>query len=187
MQANINISLELLKSGGTILYPTDTIWGIGCDATNPDAIQKVYTIKKREQAKSMIILLDHIGRLSQYVDDIPDVAYDLIELSDKPLTIIFSKAKNLPLNLINSDGSIAIRIVQDEFCRKLISRLKKPIVSTSANISTEKAPSQFDDISDSIKNAVDYVVKWRQDETIRSNPSGIIKLESNGLFKIIRK
>ena len=186
MYDDIIKSLEVLKSGGTILYPTDTIWGIGCDATNEEAIDKIYGIKKREETKSMIILLDTDAKLMQYVDDVPDVAYDLIELSDKPLTIIFSKAKNLPSNLINNDGSIAIRIVKDEFCQKLISRFRKPIVSTSANISGETSPLIFDKISDLIKQSVDYAVNWRQDDFTKSRPSGIIKLDNSGIVKVIR-
>ena len=169
------------------IYPTDTIWGIGCDATNGDAVAKVYKMKNRQQAKSMIVLLDNEMKLSQYVQDVPNIAYDLIELSEKPLTIIYSNAKNLPSNLINEDGSIAIRIVRDEFCQKLISRFKKPIVSSSANLSNQKPPAFFDEIKDEFKNLVDYVVKWRQEETTKARASGIIKLESNGLFKIIRE
>ncbi|NOZ46831.1 MAG: threonylcarbamoyl-AMP synthase [Chlorobi bacterium] len=187
MNEDLIESLKVLEEGGTILYPTDTIWGIGCDATNTKAIEKIYAIKQRHQSKSLIILLDHEIKLARYVEDIPDIAYDLIDYSDKPLTIIYKRAKNLPANLINEDGSIAIRILKDKFCNNLISRFKKPIVSTSANISTQKSPSNFHEINEKIKLNVDYVVKWRQDETQYSIASSIIKLESNGIFKIIRK
>ena len=187
MHNDIIKSLEILNNGGTILYHTDTIWGIGCDATNADAIEKVYKIKKREQSKSMIILLDNEIKISRYVNEVPDIAYDLIELSEKPLTIIFSKAKNLPVNLVNKDGSIAIRIVKDKFCQKLISQFKKPLVSTSANVSNKKAPSIYNEIDPEIINSVDYVVKWRQIEITKVLASGIIKLESDGQVKVIRK
>lgn len=187
MHNDILKSLEILNNGATILYPTDTIWGIGCDATNADAIEKVYKIKKREQSKSMIILLDNEMKISSYVDEVPDIAYDLIELSEKPLTIIFCGAKNLPENLINSDGSIAIRIVKDEFCKKLISRFKKPLVSTSANFSNEPSAATFNKIDKRIKNAVDYIVYWRQEESTKAVASGMVKLESNGLVKVIRE
>lgn len=187
MHSDILKSLEILNNGGTILYPTDTIWGIGCDATNADAIEKVYKIKKREQSKSMIILLDHEMKISSYVNEVPEIAYDLIELSEKPLTLIFSGAKNLPENLTNNDGSIAIRIVKDQFCQKLISRFKKPLVSTSANYSNWPAAATFSNIDINIKDAVDYIVNWRQEESIKAIASSIVKLENGGLVKVIRE
>ena len=186
MKEDLHKAIEVLKKGGTILYPTDTIWGIGCDATNFVAVEKVFQIKQRHSGKSLIILLDHIGRLSQYVKEIPDVAYDLIEASNSPVTIIFSDAKNLASNLINEDGSIAIRIVNDEFCKQLIQGFRKPIVSTSANRSNKPSPSNYSDIDEQINRAVDYVVNWKQDDLNKNTPSSIIKLENNGVFKIIR-
>lgn len=187
MQQEINKALEVLQNGGIILYPTDTIWGIGCDATNEKAVQRIYEIKKRIDTKSMLLLIDLPQRIGSYVEEIPDVAWDLIDYSTKPLTIIYSGAKNLAKNVIADDGTIGIRVVQDEFCQKLINRLKKPIVSTSANISGENSPQKFDDISEEIKNAVDYIVDWRQEETKNQPPSSIIKLGVNGEVKIIRE
>lgn len=187
MNEDINQSIKVLKGGGVILYPTDTIWGIGCDATNADAIEKVYSIKGREKEKSLIILVDHVGRIERYVYEMPDVAWDLAEVSDKPLTIIYSDAVNLPENLIARDGSIGIRVVKDEFCQKLISRFNRPIVSTSANFSNMPPPLKFRDIDEKIINSVDYVVKWRQADGKKSKPSSIIKLTPDGQVKIIRE
>lgn len=187
MKADIDKALEVLHKGGIILYPTDTIWGIGCDATNADAVKRIYDLKKRIDNKSMLILLDNAARLNSYVDTIPDVAYDLIDLSDKPLTIIYNGARNLPLNLVDEDGSIGIRITSEIFSKTLCQRLKKPIVSTSANISGEASPGNFSEISDEIKNGVDYVVTFRQEERQKSSPSGIIKLGPTGEVKIIRQ
>jgi L-threonylcarbamoyladenylate synthase len=187
MHEEIKKALEVIHNGGIILYPTDTIWGIGCDANNEKAVQKIYDIKKRADAKSMILLIDLPQRIASYVEEIPDVAWDLIDFSTKPLTIIYSGAKNLAKNVIAEDGSVGIRVAQDEFCQKLISRVKKPIVSTSANISGEQSPKNFDSISDEIKKAVDYIVDWRQEETKNPPASSIIKLGLNGEVKIIRE
>ena len=187
MKEDMNKAFEVLNTGGTILYPTDTIWGIGCDATNQEAVKHIYDIKHREDNKSMLVLLGSANQLLQYVEYVPDIAWDLIELADKPLTIIYPRAKNLAKNLVSSDGTIGIRIVQDEFCRKLLERFKKPIVSTSANISGEKAPGIFKDISQDIITAVDYVVSWRQNDNTRYKPSGIIKLGTSGEVEVIRE
>ena len=187
MNNDIKQALEVLRKGGTILYPTDTIWGIGCDATNPEAVKKVYEIKQRSDTKSLLVLLDNPAYLSYYVDKVPEIANDLIELTDKPLTIIYQGAKNLANNLIANDGSIGIRIVDEEFCKKLISQFKKPVVSTSANISEKPSPANFHEIDEAIINAVDYVVQWRQNDTSKSSPSGIIKLGINGEIQVIRK
>jgi len=184
---DINKSLEVLKSGGLILYPTDTIWGIGCDAANPEAVARIYKLKQRADSKSMLVLIDNENRLQQYINEVPEIAWQLIDVADKPLTIIYSCAKNLAKNLIADDGSVGIRIAKDEFCEKLIGRFKKPIVSTSANISGEKAPSTFDEISEIIKLGVDYIVNWKQDDLTPQVPSSIIKLETSGKFTIIRK
>ncbi len=147
-------AIEVLQKGGIILYPTDTIWGIGCDATNATAIEKVYRIKKRSESKSLIILVESIDQIYKYVDEMPQAALRLIKDTKKPLTIIYDNAKNLPLSLIAVDGSVAIRIVQEEFCKELILQFKKPLVSTSANISGEPSPASFKDISGEIKNEV---------------------------------
>ena len=186
MQEDLLKSLEVLRKGGVILYPTDTIWGIGCDATNEQAVQRIFRIKKREDSKSMLILLDSPGRLNGYVT-VPEVAWELIEVTTSPLTIIYPGAKNLAKGLIAEDGSTGIRITSDEFCIELIKRFGKPIVSTSANISGTQSPVIFDEIHDEIISMADYVVKWRQDDSVKRQPSAVIKIEVNGVFKIIRK
>ena len=187
MQQEIKKTLDILYAGGIILYPTDTIWGIGCDASNEKAVQKIYEIKKRADSKSMLILIDDATRIPSYVEEMPELAWDLIELSEKPLTIIYSGAKNLAKNLIAEDDSVGIRVSRDEFTQELIRRFKKPIVSTSANISGQPAPAFFDEISEEIKSSVDYVVNHRQDDFTKSTPSGIIKLGVNGEVKVIRE
>jgi L-threonylcarbamoyladenylate synthase len=184
---DIEKSLEVLKNGGIILYPTDTIWGLGCDATNAEAVSKIYGLKKRVDSKSMLILLDNENRLPYYIEMVPDIAWELIDANDQPMTIIYPGAKNLAKNLIAEDGSIGIRIVRDSFCEKLILRFKKPIVSTSANISGANPPSNFLEISDEIKSAVNYIVEYRQDEYSSHSASSIIKLGINGEIKIIRR
>lgn len=186
LMEEVNKALEVLKSGGLLLYPTDTIWGIGCDATNKEAVDKIFKLKKREEIKSMIVLVDLEQKLNRYLKEVPEIAWDLIENSDKPLTIIYPDATGLASNLIHEDGSIAIRVVKDEFCNKLINRFGKPIVSTSANISGEATPETFKDISASILHGVDYVVNLRQNESGIVKPSTIIKLAMNGEIKIIR-
>ena len=179
-------ALSVLRSGGVILYPTDTIWGIGCDATNDQAIKKIFSIKQRNESKSMIILADDESRVMRYVKDIPPNTGELIEYSDRPLTIIYPNAINLPAALIAQDGSVAIRIVKDEFCRQLIYKLNKPIVSTSANISNQPAPVSFKEIAEVIKQAVDCVINLRQHEKKFVQPSVIVKLEMDGKIKFIR-
>jgi len=187
MKEDLEKSIETLRNGGVILYPTDTIWGLGCDATNKDAIERIYKIKQRSDQKSLLVLLDNPGKIPSYVQEVPEVAWDLIELSEKPLTIIYSDAKNLAQNLIAEDGSIGIRIPEDPFCQKLIQRFKKPIVSTSANISGANAPTNFSEISQEIIDSVDYVVEWRQDDYTKSQASSILKLKNNGEINIIRE
>lgn len=179
--------VEVLKKGGIILYPTDTIWGIGCDATNPIAVEKIYQLKKRTDSKSMLVLLENENLLTGYINEIPDVVWDLIEVSDKPLTIIYPEAKNLAKNLIAFDGSVGIRISHEEFSSELVKRHRKPIVSTSANISGEKSPGIFNEISFEITEAVDYVVNYRQDDYSKSQASEIIKIGIGGKIEIIRK
>jgi L-threonylcarbamoyladenylate synthase len=187
MHNDIKKALDALHAGGIILYPTDTIWGIGCDATNEKAVERIYQIKKREDSKSMLVLMENINFLSRYVEEVPEIAYDLIEVSDKPLTIIYPGAKSLAKNLIAPDGSIGIRISSEDFTRQLIQRFKKPIVSTSANISGEPAPAIFDEIAPDIISAVDYVVEYRQADLTPATPSSIIKLGTGGEIEIIRK
>ena len=187
MNEDIKKAIEVLREGGIILYPTDTIWGIGCDATNEEAVEKLYAIKHRDKSKSMLILLDNPGKIQAYIQDAPDIAWDLFELADKPLTIIFDNAKNLASNLINSDGTIGIRITNEDFSRNLCMRFRKPIVSTSANIAGQESPQNFNDIDPEIIDMVDYVVEYRQDEMYKQTPSSIIKLGSSGEIDIIRK
>ncbi len=178
--------LETLKSGGTILYPTDTIWGIGCDATNVQAIQKIFDIKKRDENKSFIILVETVKRLQDLVD-VPEVAWDIIDLSEKPVTIIYEKAEGLPKELLAEDGSIGIRLIKDDFCKRLITKMNRPLVSTSANFSGEKSPMKFSDISAEIKNAVDFVVNDPEDKISEFSGSSIIKVWKDGRIKIIRE
>ncbi len=186
MRDEIIKSAEVLKSGGTILYPTDTIWGIGCDATNNKAVQKVYRIKQRRFAKSMIILLDQEEKLTKYVKKVPATAWDLLNNINTPLTIIYPNAKNLAKNVVANDKTIAIRIVKNEFCQKLISLFNKPIVSTSANISDEPIPLTFDNISQEIISNVDHIVDLYKNKIDQIKPSTIIKLEEDGEFTVIR-
>jgi L-threonylcarbamoyladenylate synthase len=178
--------LEVLKRGGVILYPTDTIWGLGCDATNTEAVKRIYEIKQREDTKSLIILVADEREILQYVAG-PDLSvFDFIEQQTRPTTIIFDNAVGLPDNLVAEDGSIAIRIARDEFCRHLIKRLRKPIVSTSANISGQPSPQSFATISKEIKSSVDYVVRWRQEDSTPALPSQIIRWNKDGSYKTIR-
>ena len=176
-----------MRAGGVILYPTDTVWGIGCDATNPEAVKRVYEIKRREDSKSMLVLVDSDAKVDLYVKDVPAVAWDLIELSTKPLTIIYDGAKNLAENLLASDGSIGIRVTAEEFSKQLCFRFRKAIVSTSANISGEPTPKSFSEISEEIKNSVDYIVSYRQKEMGAAKPSSIIKMDVKGNIQIIRE
>ena len=187
MEQEIKNCLEVLRNGGTILYPTDTIWGIGCDATNTKAVRKIYRIKKRMESKSLIVLVEDEERLKKHTTAVPDIAWDLIRSVHTPLTIIYPGAADLAKNVIAEDGTIAIRIVKNEFCRQLISRFGKPVVSTSANISGQAPPLMFKGIADEIKQQVDYVVNLYQDALSEVKPSTIIKLNASGEFEIIRK
>ncbi len=186
LKEEIEKSVELLRSGKILLYPTDTIWGIGCDATNSKAVQRIYKIKQRGERKSMIVLLDSVDKLERYIAKIPPITYDLIENSATPLTIVYPGAKNLAKNLIARDGTIAIRVVKGEFCRPVISTLNRPLVSTSANISGEPAATTFYEISPAILEKVDYVVEVFRDKVQTIKPSTIIKIEENGRFQILR-
>lgn len=186
MIEDIKKACEVLRAGGLILYPTDTIWGIGCDATNEEAVKKVYELKKRSDNKAMLVLTDSPVKLETYVSEIPDIAWDLIEVADKPLTIIYSNAKNLAKNLLGEDGSVGIRVTNEEFSRRLCESFRKPLVSTSANVSGEPSPANFSEISEEVKNGVDYIVGYRQDDMQKASPSNIIKLGAGGLVQIIR-
>ena len=187
MNDDILRSLEIINKGGIILYPTDTVWGLGCDATNKKAVDRIFKIKKRPEKKSMIILLDEAEKLQLYVDKVPQIAFDLMESITTPLTIVYPKAKNIAKNLIPKDGTIAIRVVKDEFCRKLISLMNKPLVSTSANLSGEPTPLIYNKISTEIINHVDYVVRYARTRIDQVKPSTIIKFNSMGEYEIIRK
>lgn len=176
-----------MREGGVILYPTDTIWGIGCDATNEDAVRRVYEIKQRQDSKAMLVLVDSSVKVDFYVQDVPEVAWDLIELADKPLTIIYSGARNLAVNLLAEDGSVGIRVTNEEFSKRLCQQFRKAIVSTSANISGQSSPKSFNEISEEVKSAVDYIVGYRQEEMSNPKPSSIIKLDKGGVIKIIRE
>ena len=184
---DIRQAVEVMNRGGVILYPTDTIWGIGCDATNEEAVRKVYEIKRRSDAKALITLIDSEAKLQFYVPDVPDVAWDLIELSEKPLTIIYDHARNLAPNLLAEDGSAGIRLTREEFSRNLCMRMKRAIVSTSANVSGEPSPRSFSDISPNVLQAVDYVCTSRREESTNPPASSIIKLGAGGLIKVIRE
>ena len=183
----IKQACDVLYRGGVILYPTDTVWGIGCDATNEEAVRRVYEIKQRIDSKAMLVLVDNDVKVDFYVREVPAVAWDLIELSTKPLTIIYDGARNLAPNLVGEDGSVGIRVTREEFSKELCFRFRKAIVSTSANISGQPSPQCFDEISDEIKQAVDYIVGVRQDEPAGATPSSIIKLGAHGEVKVIRE
>lgn len=178
--------IETLKSGGTILYPTDTIWGIGCDATNSDAINKIIEIKKRDKSKSMIILVESEKRLQDLVD-VPEIAWDIMELSEKPVTLIYDNPKALPQELLAEDGSIGIRLVDDLFLKKIITKLNKPLVSTSANFSGQKSPMKFSDISQEIISAVDFVAEENHDKVAEFSGSSVIRIWNDGRIKVIRE
>lgn len=185
-QDDIEQALDVLRKGGLILYPTDTIWGIGCDATNADAVQKIFVLKKRAETKSMIILLTDELDVLKYTSQ-PDLrVFDFLKTMQKPTTVIYDGAMGLAPNLIHADGSAAIRLVKEPFCRHLIKRFRKPIVSTSANFSGEPSPKCFADISEEIKNKVDYVVRFRQEDNTVHLPSAIIKWNKNGIPEFIR-
>lgn len=185
-EEDIRKAVETMRKGGVILYPTDTVWGIGCDATNAEAVARIYDIKHRDDSKAMICLVDSDARLQRYVRNVPEVAWDLLELAEKPTTVILDNAVNLAPNLIAADGSIALRITREPFSKELCYRFQKPIVSTSANISGEPAAQNYMDISQDILNAVDYVCWSRRQEHKPHKPSSIIKLSENGEVKIIR-
>jgi L-threonylcarbamoyladenylate synthase len=180
-------AFKILQEGGIILYPTDTIWGIGCDATNTEAVQKIYRLKQRDEAKSMIILVDTENKLESYISEVNPLAYDLIEYAENPLTLIMPGAKNISPALIAADGSVGIRVTSHDFCKQVIQRLRKPLVSTSANISGKPSPQYFSQIDQDIIDGVDYVVDIDQHSKEIKNPSTIMKLAPDGKFEFIRR
>lgn len=193
-------ALRVLREGGIILYPTDTVWGIGCDATNPEAVAKIYALKRRTDSKSMLVLLDGAGKLQGYMQEVPEMAWALLDANSpeaderpenggevRPMTIIYPNAKNLAPNLIAEDGSVGIRITDEPFSKMLCQQLRHPLVSTSANVSGEPTPKHYGEISDVIKQGVDYVCRFRRGDTAPKKPSQIIKLNADGTIEVIRK
>ncbi|MGN6640152.1 MAG: L-threonylcarbamoyladenylate synthase [Mucilaginibacter sp.] len=180
-------ALKVLQDGGIILYPTDTIWGIGCDATNTEAVKRIFKLKQRDEAKSMIILLDTENKLESYVKEVPAIAYDLIEYAENPLTLVMPGAKNISSALISEDGSVGIRVAKHDFCQQLIQRLRKPLVSTSANISGKPSPQNFSQMDQEIIDGVDYVVNLEQNSTELKKPSTIMRLNPDGRFEFLRR
>lgn len=179
-------TLEVLNAGGVILYPTDTVWGLGCDATNSAAVKRIYEIKRRADSKAMLTLVDAAGRVDYYFDRVPEIAWELWDVTDKPLTLILPRARNVAPELIAADGTMGMRITSEEVSQTICARLRRPLVSTSANISGEPTAKCFADISEEIKQAVDYIVPLRQEERQNPAPSGIIKLGDGGLIQVIR-
>lgn len=186
MKNQIENAITILKRGGLILYPTDTVWGIGCDATNPEAVEKVFKLKNRNDKKSLICLVSDFKMLNEYIEDVPEVAYDILKYAEKPTTIIYDDPIRIAENLIAEDNSLAIRVTKDVFCKKLIQKLRKPLVSTSANISGSKTPQSYAEIDPLILNGVDYIVNLQRSKK-SGKPSAIIKLKNDGSVTVIRK
>jgi L-threonylcarbamoyladenylate synthase len=180
-------SLRVLREGGIILYPTDTLWGLGCDATNSSAVQKIFRIKSRDESRSLIILVNGLSMLERYVKEVPEPVYNLLSVSDSPLTIIYPEGRSLAEGVCAEDGSVGIRICNDEFCIELIDRFRKPVISTSANLTGKPSPSSFSEIDENIIRSADYTVKYRQGDRQKYSASPVIKVERNGVFKILRK
>lgn len=188
---DVKCAVDVLRKGGVILYPTDTVWGLGCDATNSEAVKRIFEIKKRADAKALITLVGSVAQLERTVDDIPEVAYQLIEFSEKPMTIVYDSplpGARIAPELLAADGTLGVRLTREAFSAELCTCFRKPLVSTSANISGEPAPRVFVEISPEIIKAVDYVCTSRRDEKPDSGvkPSSVIRLSSGGLFKILR-
>lgn len=186
LEHDISNSLETLKRGGVLLYPTDTIWGLGCDSENPSAVEKIFMIKKRHESKSLIVLVNNIEMLSEYVNEIPPAALDIIEHSRRPLTVVYYNSRNFTPGLLSKDGSIGIRVTRDEFCCELIRRFGKPVVSTSANISGKPTPANFSEIEKEIIRSADYVAEYRREESKKHKASRVIKVEPDGSITVIR-
>lgn len=187
MKDTLRQALTALRSGGLILYPTDTLWGIGCDATNEQAVARVLALKERDDAKGLIVLVDTETRIAGYVEEVPDIAYDLIALADRPLTVVFERAKNLAHNIIASDGSVGVRVVQHELCQRLVAQLGRPIVSTSANLSGSPAPRVLGEVDERIVRGVDFVVPERFHGPASDRPSGVVAIGRGGLVRVIRE
>jgi L-threonylcarbamoyladenylate synthase len=185
-EEDLKESLKTLRQGGIILYPTDTIWGLGCDPTNEAAVDRIFKIKSRDESKSLILLADSLTMIERYTGDCPPIAFELASVSENPLTIIYPEGKNLANGVCGNDGSIAIRLCRDRFCNELIGRFRKPVVSTSANVSGNPSPGNFSDIEHTLINNADYVVKYRQDDRSKYLASPVIKINRDGTFKIIR-
>lgn len=186
MKESLNRALAVLQQGGLILYPTDTVWGIGCDATNEMAVRRVFELKRRQDAKALLVLVDSMAKVQACVEEVPDIAWDLVDVADSPLTIIYPGGRNLAPSLMAEDGSVGIRITGEAFSRSLCQRFKRPLVSTSANISGQPSPACFKEISPLIIDGVDYVVEYGQQENLSAKPSSIIKLGAGGQVVIIR-
>ena len=184
---DIRTAVQTLRQGGLILYPTDTIWGIGCDASNEEAVRRIFELKRREDSKAMICLVDSANRMQRYLRQVPDVAWDLVEFAEKPLTLILDGAVNLAPSLIAEDGSVGLRVTRESISHELCYRFERAVVSTSANISGEPSPACFAEVSDEIKQGVDYIMRSRQNDTSKSKPSQIIKLGLDGKVDILRR
>lgn len=185
-EADLKEAVKVMKEGGIILYPTDTVWGIGCDATNAEAVAKIYNLKQRSDSKSMLALVSSEGMLQRTVKEVPEIAWQLIDAAVNPMTIIYDDAKGVADNLKAEDGSLGVRITSEKFSRTLCERMRGPIVSTSANISDKPTPMTFSEISNAIKNGVDYVCRYRQNEKANAKPSNIIKITRGNIVKVIR-
>lgn len=185
MRNEIEAALAVLKRGGIILYPTDTLWGIGCDATNSDAVARIYKLKHRKESNAMLCLVSDFKMLNQYVESVPEVAYDILKYAVKPTTIIYDDPIRVAENLIAEDNTLGIRVVRDDFCKQLIHKLRRPIVSTSANMNTKASPANFNEISQEILEGVDHVVDWNRTKK-SGEPSAIIKLSNDGSVKVLR-
>jgi L-threonylcarbamoyladenylate synthase len=184
---DIAAAVDALRNGKIILYPTDTVWGIGCDATNPEAVKRIYELKQRVDNKAMIILVDSLAMLERHVEEVPEVAYKLIDVTVRPTTIVYDKGRGLAHNLLGTDGSVGIRLTTEKFSAALCHRLRHPIVSTSANISGQPSPRFFHEIAPEIVSGVDFVATYRRNDTTPHQPSSVIKLSTSGEIKILRK
>lgn len=185
--ADVDAAVAVLRRGGVILYPTDTVWGIGCDATNDEAVRRIYAIKQRDDSKAMLTLVSDLAMLERTVDGIPDVAYDLIEFSDRPTTIVYDKGIGVSPLLLGPDGTLGVRVAGESFCNTLVRRLGRPLVSTSANISGKPAARSFDEIAPEVADAADYICTSRRDDPCLTPPSCVIRLTASGQFTILRK
>lgn len=186
LNKDIDAAVRVLDEGGVILYPTDTVWGIGCDACNPAAVEKVYRIKNRPDSKALITLVGSVGDLHRWVEDVPPVAGEMIAASERPVTVVFDKGRGLASNLLAADGSVGLRVTSELYSRALCERLGRPVVSTSANVSGEPSPSFYAEISPEILSRVDYIASFRRDDTVPRQPSQVVKISSDGTVKILR-